>query len=41
MHADHVTGSGKIKSLLGSVKSVISEVSQAKADIHVKEGKHA
>lgn len=38
VHADHVTGSGKIKSLLnGQVKSVISRQSSAKADIFVDE----
>jgi len=38
VHADHVTGSGKFKTLLNSVKSVISYDSKAKADIHIKGG---
>ena len=38
VHADHVTGSGKIKSKQKSVKSVISAISKAKADIHLNEG---
>lgn len=38
MHADHITGSGRIKKYLPSVKSVISDTSKAVADIHIKEG---
>ena len=37
-HADHVTGSGKIKALCPAVKSVISAASAAKADITVNDG---
>lgn len=33
MHADHVTGSGKLKQLIDGCKSVISRSSGAKADI--------
>ncbi|XP_066588672.1 persulfide dioxygenase ETHE1, mitochondrial [Prorops nasuta] len=33
VHADHVTGSGRLKSLLAGCKSMISRSSQAKADI--------
>jgi len=36
MHADHITGTGVLKQLVSSVKSVISTHSQAEADIHVK-----
>lgn len=38
VHADHVTGSGELKKIFPSAKSVISYVSGAKADIKVKEG---
>lgn len=40
VHADHVTGSGAIKTLLkpAVVESIISSASEAKADIHVKDG---
>ncbi len=39
VHADHVTGTGKLKTLLGTTcKSVISEASGARADIHLKPG---
>ena len=38
VHADHVTSSGKLKQKDPSVKSVISLVSNAKADIKIKEG---
>ena len=38
VHADHVTGSGEMKRLLGSqVKSIIGEKSGACADLLVKE----
>eukprot|EP00193_Tetraselmis_chui_P004530 CAMPEP_0177763242 /NCGR_PEP_ID=MMETSP0491_2-20121128/6768_1 /TAXON_ID=63592 /ORGANISM="Tetraselmis chuii, Strain PLY429" /LENGTH=394 /DNA_ID=CAMNT_0019279339 /DNA_START=242 /DNA_END=1426 /DNA_ORIENTATION=+ len=37
-HADHITGSGKIKSLRPEVKSGISKASGAKADIHFVHG---
>ncbi|GBG70831.1 hypothetical protein CBR_g8131 [Chara braunii] len=35
VHADHVTGTGKIKSLLPGVKSVIAAASGAQADLYV------
>ena len=38
VHADHITGSGKLKKKLDSVKSVISGVSKAKADVVINEG---
>ncbi|CAF1121234.1 unnamed protein product [Adineta ricciae] len=38
VHADHITGSGKLKTLLPECKSVISSVSGAKADIYVRDG---
>lgn len=37
MHADHVTGTGKLKKLIPGCKSLISKASGAKADIHVEE----
>ncbi|KAK3756006.1 hypothetical protein QZH41_013183 [Actinostola sp. cb2023] len=37
VHADHITGSGFLKSLLGC-KTAISEVSQAKSNVHLKDG---
>ncbi|CAH2041271.1 unnamed protein product, partial [Iphiclides podalirius] len=38
MHADHVTGTGKLKSLLPGTKSVIGKASGAQADIHLHDG---
>lgn len=38
MHADHITGTGRLKKLIPELKSVISEASGAKADVHVKDG---
>ncbi|KAF4519519.1 hypothetical protein B566_EDAN010704 [Ephemera danica] len=38
MHADHITGSGKLKSLLPGCKSLISKASGAQADVHVEDG---
>lgn len=38
MHADHITGSGKLKTLLPGCQSVISDQSGAKADVFVKSG---
>lgn len=38
VHADHITSSGKLKQHDSSVKSVISAVSNALADIRIKEG---
>ena len=37
-HADHITGTGHLKSKVGSLKSVISKASKAMADIHVEHG---
>lgn len=36
-HADHITGTAKLRELIGC-KSLISEASGAKADVHVKPG---
>ena len=40
VHADHITGSGEIKNRLKPeiVESIISRMSGANADIHVKDG---
>lgn len=38
VHADHITGTGKIKEKIPSCKSVISEVSKAQADVKLKNG---
>ena len=38
MHADHITGTGRLKKLLPEVKSGIAESSGAKADFHFKDG---
>lgn len=38
VHADHVTGTGELKKLIPSCKSIISLSSGAKADIYVKAG---
>ncbi|XP_041981164.1 persulfide dioxygenase ETHE1, mitochondrial isoform X2 [Aricia agestis] len=38
MHADHVTGTGRLKSLLPGCKSVIGKASGAQADIHLVDG---
>lgn len=37
-HADHITGSGKLKKLHEGCKSLISTASQCKADLFVKHG---
>lgn len=37
-HADHITSGGEIRKLLPEVRTVISEVSGAKADVLLKEG---
>ena len=37
-HADHITGTGALKRLFPSVKSVISHASGCTADMHVKPG---
>lgn len=38
VHADHITGSGLIKTKLSGVKSIISKASNAKADVFVEPG---
>ncbi|XP_064651013.1 persulfide dioxygenase ETHE1, mitochondrial-like isoform X2 [Lineus longissimus] len=38
VHADHITGTGKLKEKIQGCKSVISAVSGAKADIFLEEG---
>jgi len=38
MHADHITGSGRLKQLLPGVQSVISAAAGADADVKVKDG---
>lgn len=38
MHADHVTGTGKLKKLLSGCRSVISKSSGAKADVLLNPG---
>ncbi|CAK1582626.1 unnamed protein product [Parnassius mnemosyne] len=38
MHADHITGTGKLKTLLPGTKSVIGKASGAQADIHLHDG---
>ncbi|XP_050417652.2 persulfide dioxygenase ETHE1, mitochondrial [Patella vulgata] len=38
VHADHITGSGVLKKRLKDCKSMIADVSQAKADIKLNEG---
>lgn len=37
-HADHVTGSGLLRSLLPGCRSVISRRSGAQADVHIEDG---
>lgn len=37
-HADHITGSGVLRSLLPGCQSVISRLSGAQADLHIDEG---
>ena len=38
VHADHITGSGKLKTLLPGCKSVLSNQSGGKADVYVQDG---
>jgi glyoxylase-like metal-dependent hydrolase (beta-lactamase superfamily II) len=38
VHADHITGSGKLKSLVPGLQSVVSKASGAVADILVNDG---
>ncbi|XP_067576525.1 persulfide dioxygenase ETHE1, mitochondrial isoform X3 [Pseudorca crassidens] len=37
-HADHITGSGLLRSLLPGCQSVISRLSGAQADMHIEDG---
>ena len=37
-HADHITGTGKLKGLVPGMKSVIARASGADADVHIDEG---
>lgn len=37
VHADHITGSGQIKKIIPTCRSVISEASQARADVKLKD----
>ncbi|CAF1233351.1 unnamed protein product [Adineta steineri] len=38
VHADHITGSGRLKTLIPECRSVISKSSGAKADIYIENG---
>jgi sulfur dioxygenase len=38
VHADHITGTGRLKAHLSTCKSVIAEVSTAEADVKIKHG---
>ncbi|KAH8023251.1 hypothetical protein HPB51_011694 [Rhipicephalus microplus] len=38
VHADHITGSGKLKEIIQNCRSVISAASKAKADDHLNPG---
>jgi sulfur dioxygenase len=38
MHADHVTGTGKIRRMIPTFKSVIAKYTQAKADRYIEDG---
>lgn len=38
VHADHVTGSGRLKELLPGCQSIIAQVSAARADIRIHDG---
>ncbi|XP_014234587.2 persulfide dioxygenase ETHE1, mitochondrial [Trichogramma pretiosum] len=38
MHADHITGTGKLKKLVPGTRSVISKASEALADVHLLPG---
>jgi sulfur dioxygenase len=38
VHADHITGTGRLKTLLPECRSVISKASGAKADIYIEDG---
>ncbi|XP_013789204.1 persulfide dioxygenase ETHE1 homolog, mitochondrial-like, partial [Limulus polyphemus] len=38
VHADHITGTGRIKQKIPGCKSVIAKASEAKADVHLEQG---
>lgn len=38
IHADHITGSGRLKSFIPQCRSVLSKVSGGKADIYIEDG---
>lgn len=38
VHADHITGSGKLKQMIEGCQSVLGEDSGAKADVYVGQG---
>lgn len=38
VHADHITGTGKLKGMLPGTKSVLSEASGGRADVKIREG---
>ena len=38
VHADHITGTGKLKEKLPQCKSIISKAGSAKADIQLEHG---
>lgn len=38
VHADHITGTGKLKKMISGSRSVLSEVSGGQADVKINEG---
>ena len=38
LHADHITGTGELKKRVNGCFSIISEASEAKADVKIKHG---
>ncbi|CAM1301818.1 ETHE1 (predicted) [Pycnogonum litorale] len=38
VHADHITGSGKLKEIFAGCKSILGSLNKAKADLYFKEG---
>lgn len=38
VHADHITGSGKLKGMIEGCKSILGEDSGAQADLYVGQG---
>ena len=38
VHADHITGTGKLKAMLPGTRSMISESSGAQADVKLSDG---